>query len=327
MNESLKNLIRLISLVFYHWLEAIVYFFIPGQWRYKSLENETVLITGAASGIGRVLALKLAPKVKCLVLWDINGPPLKATASTIRSLGCKCYEYVGDISNREWVQSMPEKIKSEIGTHVTMIINNAGVVSGKEFLQLSDQEIIRSFDVNILSNFWINRAFLPDMMSTNHGHIVTMATVASFFGVPKLTDYSATKAAVYMLHETLACELMKSGHTGVKCTAICPFLVNTGMFDGASSSLISTLDPEYIAEKIVHAIRTDQFILVLPRIVYYLMVVRSFIPSMSGYYMYKAAGFLELMAKFTGRLSESQKINKNRNSIHQANGSKIIKSS
>ncbi|XP_015789654.1 17-beta-hydroxysteroid dehydrogenase 13-like [Tetranychus urticae] len=313
MND-LKDSLRVILLCLYHWVEAIVFFFVPGEWRYKSLEKEVVLITGAASGIGRIVALKLAKQVKCLVLWDINGVTLEETAATIRQLGCQCVAYTGDISDRKWVKSMPDRIKKDLGTPVTMVINNAGVVSGKDFLELTDEEILRSFDVNVLSNFWINKAFLPDMISVNHGHIVTMATVASFFGVPKLTDYSATKAAVYMLHETLACELMRAGLTGIKCTAICPFLVNTGMFDGASSKLISTLEPEYIAEKVIHAIRTEQFILVLPRIVYYLMVLRSFIPSMSGYYLYRAAGFLELMTKFTGRSQE------------QKNGNKPIKS-
>lgn len=107
------------------------------------------------------------------------------------------------------------------------MINNAGYVCGKIFWELSDVEIDRTYKVNILSHYWvsrneywlssqkylniyiwqINKVFLKDMMKNNHGHIVTVASVAGLLGIYKCTDYSATKFAAIGYHESLFTEL------------------------------------------------------------------------------------------------------------------------
>lgn len=173
-------------------------------------------------------------------------------------------------------------------------MNNAGIVSGKKLLENSDRMIQKTFEVNTVSHFWTLKvstqrhrivalaapltatgvqAFLPDMIERNHGHIVTIASASAFIGVSGLCDYSASKWAVFGMEESLRFELQKTGKTGVKTTCVCPFYINTGMFDGVKSRLgplLPILEPDYVASMIVQAVKRDQKLLCLPRIVSWL---------------------------------------------------------
>lgn len=79
------------------------------------------------------------------------------------------------------------------------------------------------------------KAFLPHMLDANHGHVVTIASVAGLYGTPSLCDYSASKAAVIGFDDSLRNELVRLGKNGVKTTCVCPYYINTGMFKGAAS--------------------------------------------------------------------------------------------
>ncbi|KAJ8321293.1 hypothetical protein KUTeg_001151 [Tegillarca granosa] len=87
--------------------------------------------------------------------------------------------------------------------------------------------------VNLLSLFWTVKAFLPDMMKQNHGHIVNIASSAGLAGISKLGDYSSSKFGVIGFTEVLQYEMKFSGYTGVHTTVVCPAMINTGMFQGA----------------------------------------------------------------------------------------------
>lgn len=300
MLEFFKSL----GLALYHWLEAIIFFFYPSHLRFNDISKETVLITGAGNGIGRLLALKLCKDVNTVVLWDVDQPRLKETANEVKELGGNVKAFVCDLSSKESVYKAAEEVKRDVG-EITMIINNAGIVVGKPFLELSDESIQRTFDVNVMSHFWIIKSFLPDMMKRNRGHIVTMASVASFVGASHLVDYSASKAAAYMLLEALYLELQTAGYTGIKFTGICPYLINTGMFHGASDRVIPMLEPDYVSDKIIAAVRTNQFMLVLPRLFYVLIALKSLLPVRTGFNLYQICGGTEMMKNFLGRNNNS----------------------
>ncbi|XP_074596937.1 epidermal retinol dehydrogenase 2-like [Brevipalpus obovatus] len=298
--------LKVVGLIFYHWFKSIALFFIPRHLRLKDVSSETVLITGAGSGIGRLLAIKLASMVDNLVLWDIDEPRLQETGKEVQKAGGKCKLYTCDLSRKESVHETVAKVKNDVGP-ITMIINNAGIVVGKPILELSDDNIRRTFEVNTLSHFWIIRSFLPDMMKKNHGHIVSLASVASFVGSGKLTDYSASKAAAYSLQESLYLELGAAGYDGIKFTSVCPYLIGTGMFHGASDKVIPMLTPEYVTDQIIEAIRTDQYILVLPRLFYFILALKSMIPIGAGFYLSKALGGLDMMKNFSGRNNNNER--------------------
>lgn len=121
---------------------------------------------------------------------------------------------------------------------MNILINNAGIVQGKQFTELNEGLSSKQFIVNLECHFWIISEFLPSMIQKNEGHIVSVASLAGFVGTPFLADYSASKAGAIAMMEALRMELKRMSKYGVKCTTICPFFINTGMFDGVKGSVI-----------------------------------------------------------------------------------------
>merc|ERR1711962_965727 len=116
------------------------------------------------------------------------------TAEQIRENGGKAYEYTVDISDSEEVYQAGLKVKRDVG-NVTILVNNAGIVTGKPFLECPDHMIKKTMDVNINAHFWTLKAFLPSMIANNKGHIVNVASLAGLFGMRNLVDYSTSQFA------------------------------------------------------------------------------------------------------------------------------------
>src|SRR5207247_8346795 len=137
-----------------------------------------------------------------------------------------------------------------------ILINNAGVVSGKGLLEISEEAIQRTFDVNTLALFWTTRAFLPGMIARDRGHVVTIASAAGIVGTSRLVDYCASKHAAVGFNEALRLELKRQGNK-VVTTVVCPFYISTGMFEGVKTRfplLLPILEPQKVADRIVDAI-------------------------------------------------------------------------
>lgn len=232
------------------------------------IDGRTILITGAASGIGRLMALKMARLGGRIVVWDINAQNLEKLAGELKLASSKAHAtYVCDVSNRAQVYEMAAKVKAEVGP-VDILVNNAGVVSGRRFLEVPDERIEATMKVNAMAHFWTAKAFLPDMIERNSGHLVTIASAAGLVGVTGLADYSASKFAAVGFDESLRMELRKT--PGVKTTVVCPFFIDTGMFAGVTTRfpwLLPILKEDLVAERIVGAVQSDKRRLVLPPIV------------------------------------------------------------
>jgi all-trans-retinol dehydrogenase (NAD+) len=227
------------------------------------------LITGAASGIGRLLATELGRAGGRLVLWDIDARRLGEVRDELRAEGCEVKSYACDLTRREDIESVAAKTLEECGP-VDILVNNAGVVSGKNLLEISAHEIERTFQVNTLALFWTTKAFLPGMLERDRGHIVTIASAAGLAGTSKLTDYCSSKFAAVGFDESLRVEL-KRQNSRVVTTVVCPFYTDTGMFDGVQTRfpwLLPILDPQYVVKRTVTAIKKDRRRLVMPRFVY-----------------------------------------------------------
>ena len=124
--------------------------------RRKDVSKEIILITGAGSGIGRSLSQKFAKLGATVVLWDINKSANDAVAEEINSkTPNKAFPYKCDCSKREEVYRVAEQVKKDVGD-VTILINNAGVVSGKKFMDLPDDKIELTYKVNSIAHFWVN---------------------------------------------------------------------------------------------------------------------------------------------------------------------------
>ena len=138
--------------------------------------------------------------------------------------------------------------------------------------------------VNTESHFWSVKAFLPSMMERDHGHIVTIASAAGLVGMPGLCDYCASKFGARGFNEALRLELRKSKKSNVDTLVVCPYFINTGMFDGVTSSrfpfdlLLPILCPVYVTDKIVQAIVRRQPELRIPRLIYFVELLHFILP-------------------------------------------------
>jgi all-trans-retinol dehydrogenase (NAD+) len=233
------------------------------------IEGSRALITGAASGIGRLLAAELGRAGAHLVLWDIDERGLNEVQAELQGAGRAVRTCVCDLTRREDIEAAAGRTLAD-GGPVDILVNNAGIVSGKNLLEITPAEIERTFQVNTLAIFWTVKAFLPGMIERNRGHIVTIASAAGLAGTSKLTDYCSSKFAAVGFDESLRVEL-KRRNSKVVTTVVCPFYTDTGMFEGVRTRfpwLLPILDPEYVVRRIVRAIEKDRRRLIMPRFVY-----------------------------------------------------------
>lgn len=203
-----------------------------------------------------------------LSISDINLEGVEETKNMCIKLGvpaANIHVMHLDVSKRASITECAASAKSTFGT-VTMLINNAGIVSGKSTLELSDAMIERTMHVNTISHLHTIREFLPDMIAAKKGHIVSIASMAGFAGIPGLPDYCASKWGAVAIDESLRLELKKAGHYGyVKTTCICPYFINTGMFNGAKSAFpMYILSPEEVVTRIINAIRQEEAQVTIP---------------------------------------------------------------
>jgi all-trans-retinol dehydrogenase (NAD+) len=240
-------------------------------------ESSRTLITGGAAGIGRLLALEAARRGAEVVLWDIAKDALERTVAEVAALGRRpAHGYCCDVGDRAQVYAMAARVEEEVGS-VDILVNNAGVVSGKRFLELPDERIELTFRVNTLALFWTAKAFLPGMMRRDRGHVVTVASAAGWIGVKGLADYSASKFAAVGFDESLRQELNASA-PGVHTTVVCPYYIDTGMFEGVKTrfpAVLPILEPRKVAHRIAEAIEHDRQRLMLPPIVYSVPLLRG----------------------------------------------------
>jgi len=275
----------------------------------RSLQGEVALITGAGSGLGRGMAYLLAKKGCVVVCWDVNAAGNDETVKHINEeLGKEAYGFIVDVTDREAVYKAAHQSALKAGD-ITLLINNAGIVSGRSFLELDDKVIEKVMAVNTMSHFWTTKAFLPSMIEKDHGQIVAIASSAGYFAVPKLTDYCASKAAAAHFADSLDMELKKQG-SNVKVTWVCPYAIDTGMFAGFESRqawLVNVLKPDYVIEKTVDAIQTGASQVLLPGILNHFLLVGCLIPRKAYNLLAKWSGIEDCMNNFTGRAPPAKK--------------------
>ncbi|KAL6362249.1 hypothetical protein LRP88_04327 [Fusarium phalaenopsidis] len=165
------------------------------QWDWS---EDIVMVTGGCNGIGELVCRKLASHGIKVVAVDLQ-PPRVPFPDNI-------FYYRLDVTSSQDISQIAKSIRQDVG-EPTVLINNAGVASLKTILGESEEEIRRTFDVNVVAHFLLAREFLPWMIRQDHGHIITIASMASYITVASGVDYCASKAAALAFHEGLAQEL------------------------------------------------------------------------------------------------------------------------
>ncbi len=236
------------------------------------LRGARVLITGAGSGIGRLMALEAARRGATIAVWDRDKAGADETVRQVVEAGGAASATVVDITDRAAVAAAAEREGP-----VDVVINNAGVVTGATLMEASDEAIERTFQVNTLALFWVTRALLPGMLDRGRGTVVTIASAAGLLGVAKQTDYAASKAAAIGFTESLRAEL-RDARSPVRTLVFMPYYIDTGMFEGVRTRfplLLPILDPHKAARRVIRGVERGTQQIVMPPMVRMVPVLRA----------------------------------------------------
>ncbi|NOZ84623.1 MAG: SDR family oxidoreductase [Epsilonproteobacteria bacterium] len=267
----------------------------------SSIKGKTVLITGGASGIGKLMGEKLLKAgAKQLVIWDINRRNLDKASSELKARGFTVFQHVIDISDTDKVVELVKTVKKETGS-VDILINNAGVVAGKKFVNLSHKEIDFTMNVNSLAMMHITLEFLPDMIEKGNAHIINISSAAGYVANPKMSVYAASKWAALGWSESLRIELEEL-HKNLHVTTVTPFYINTGMFEGVKfNSFLPILDSDKITDVIIEAIKNNKLFVREPLLVKMVPLVKGILPTrVFDWFVGRVLGVYKSMDNFVG---------------------------
>ncbi|MDE7156193.1 MAG: 3-oxoacyl-[acyl-carrier-protein] reductase, partial [Muribaculaceae bacterium] len=195
---------------------------------------KTALITGAARGIGKAIALKFASEGANIAFTDIvideNG---KATETEIAALGVKAKGYASDASNFEATKEVIAEIQKDFG-RIDILVNNAGITKDGLMLRMSEEQWDRVININLKSAFNFTRNVLPVMFSQRSGSIINMASVVGVHGNAGQANYAASKAGMIALAKSIAQEM---GPRGIRANAIAPGFIETAMTAALSDEI------------------------------------------------------------------------------------------
>lgn len=178
-----------------------------------NFKNKTVLVTGAAVGIGRAVALKFASEGARLVLLDLNFEALTAVKEEAEACGAEILTYKCDISCETEVRGVVAEAEAHFGK-IDILINNAALWrSFKSFSEISTDEWKNFIDINIMGTVYATKAVLPKMLENGYGKIINVASVAGVYGNANMACYSATKGALISMTRALAKEVADKGIT------------------------------------------------------------------------------------------------------------------
>jgi short-subunit dehydrogenase len=265
----------------------------------KKLAGKTVLITGGASGIGKIMARLMLDRKAKVIIWDINQEKIDETIAEFSNKGT-IFGYNVDVANIQQIEETAKKVKQEIGV-VDVLINNAGIIVGKYFNEHSVIDISKTMEINANAPMIVTKVFLNDMLNQNSGHICNIASSGGLVSNPKMSVYAASKWALIGWSDSLRLE-MKQMNKKINITTIMPYYINTGMFDGVKSKL-PILKPEVAALTIVKAIEKNKKMITIPGYIYRVTrFAQAIMPiNLFDWFTGDVLGIYKTMEHFTGR--------------------------
>ncbi|MDX1587597.1 MAG: SDR family oxidoreductase [Oleiphilaceae bacterium] len=211
----------------------------------KSFSNKVAAITGAASGMGRTLAMELARRGCHLALSDVNEEDLKETARLASQSGDVTVTTARvNVADREAVSAWAEQVVADHGK-VNLVFNNAGVALGATLEHVKPEDFLWIMDINFWGVVWGTQAFLPHLKATGEGHIINTSSLFGLISLPTQGTYNSSKFAVRGYTEALRQEL-DMAQSGVSATCVHPGGIRTNI------ALAARLD-----EKLTETMGTD----------------------------------------------------------------------
>jgi len=189
------------------------------------LSGHTAIVTGAATGIGEAIARRLARAGAAVVIADLD---FRGAESIAASIGSGAYAIETDVTQRESVERTVQQVLAR-SNRIDILVNNAGIAGrAAPVWEQTDEDWQKIIAINMTGPFYFCRAVLPHMRERHYGRIVNIASIAGKEGNPRMSPYSATKAAVIGLTKSLGKEV---AHDGVCVNAVAPAVVQTKILD------------------------------------------------------------------------------------------------
>lgn len=219
------------------------------------LSNKTAIITGAARGIGKQIALAFAREGANIVFTDLElNEAAEETRNEIAALGVKVQFYASNAADFESAHQVVEQVQQEFGT-VDILVNNAGITRDTLLMRMTEQQWDQVIQVNLKSAFNFTHAVTPVMMRQRSGSIISLSSVVGINGNAGQANYAASKAGIIALTKSVAKEL---GSRGVRANAIAPGFILTDMTKALSEETLKQFvtmipmrrggDPEEVAK-------------------------------------------------------------------------------
>ena len=191
------------------------------------LNDKVALVTGAARGLGRAIALKLAEAGADLALCDLDAAWLDETAGMVRALGRRAECYGMNVADAAGVAEGVKAIEKDFGK-IDVLVNNAGITKDGLLMRMSEADWDAVLDVNLKGTFLCTKAAMRGMMKRRSGSIVNVASIIGLIGNPGQANYAASKGGVIAFTKTVAKELASRN---VRCNAVAPGFIRTAMTD------------------------------------------------------------------------------------------------
>ncbi|GIU57119.1 short-chain dehydrogenase [Arthrobacter sp. NicSoilC12] len=269
------------------------------------MDGGVVLVTGAASGMGRLYALRAAREgAGVVILWDVDADALAGTAAEVAALGARAVPRTVDLADRAAIAGAAREARAE--GPLALLVNNAGIVRGAYFWDHApDRDIALTMDINALAPMYVTLEFLPDMMAAagRPRRILNVASAAGTVSNPRMSVYAASKWAVIGWSDSLRLELEQQGYGHLKVTTFCPSYISTGMFEGARGPLLTPLmTPEDAVDRAWRATAAGRPLLIAPAMATLGKVLKGILPVRAWDFVGgKVFGIYTTMDSFTGR--------------------------
>eukprot|EP00929_Paragymnodinium_shiwhaense_P030471 TRINITY_DN17269_c0_g1_i1.p1 TRINITY_DN17269_c0_g1~~TRINITY_DN17269_c0_g1_i1.p1 ORF type:complete len:358 (-),score=60.73 TRINITY_DN17269_c0_g1_i1:122-1111(-) len=243
----------------------------------RSLKGATVLVTGAAGGVGASVCRECAKRgASKLILWDINEAGASAVAEELRKQAV--YKDLKDVkvqkvnlASKTEIYEAAKQALADAGGCVDVVVNNAGMITGEYLLQSDDRRNELTMNINTMAHFYTTKAFLPAMLDRAGGDrpraaFLNVVSMASYIGTAQMVDYACSKFAARGFSEALSQELKQLGLWD-KCrvSCICPGPIKTELFKGFHIRGAAPVTADFVAARLADAYECDQELVLLPR--------------------------------------------------------------
>jgi short-subunit dehydrogenase len=280
----------------------------------REIRGKRALITGAASGIGRAIALEFARQGIHLYLVDVNAGGLAEVAAEARFHGIEVVTRQCDVSAPDQITACTNALLCTWGG-LDILVNNAGITYYGRTEEMSAAHWDRLLQINLHSHAQFTRELLPTLLARREGHVLNVCSMFGLLAMPKLTAYCTSKYAMVGFSEALRVEY---GREGLGVTALCPGFVATNLFASAPvpdngkgpkiPPRIFCTTPEKIARTAVKAIRRNRRLVVVEPFAKVLTTVKRFTPSVIDFFLHLGRG--SRIQKKMARLESERTIEK-----------------